>query len=284
MINVCIPWRPQLSCVVRLLMLCLSLTVTQLEAAEKSYSFGIVPQQSATKLARTWIPLLQLLQQKTGISLRFATAPDIPTFEKRLARGKYDFAYMNPYHYTVFHESPGYLAFARQANKLIKGILVVRKDSPYQSVEDLDGQVFAFPAPAAFAATLLVISYLQKMGVHYTAKFVSSHDSVYRAVTGGYVSSGGGIMRTLESVAPQVREQLRVLWESRGYTPHAFAVHPRIPVNTVTLIQQAMLELSEEPSGIAVLEKININKIEKAENHFWDDVRGLNIDSLKMAN
>ena len=265
-------------------MLCLSLTVTQLQASEKSYSFGIVPQQSATKLAKTWIPMLQLLQQKTGVSLRFATAPDIPTFEKRLARGEYDFAYMNPYHYTVFHESPGYLAFAREANKLIKGILVVRKDSPYQSAEDLDGQIIAFPAPASFAATLLVRSYLQKIAVDYTPKFVSSHDSVYRAVTGGYTSSGGGIMRTLESVNPQVREQLRILWESHGYTSHAFAVHPRIPVNTVTQIQHAMLELSAEPSGISALENININKIEKAENHFWDDVRALNIDFLKMAN
>ena len=69
-----------------------------------------MPQQSATKLARTWVPLLRLIQERSGMALRFATAPDIPTFEQRLAAGEYDLAYMNPYHYTVFHESPGFFA------------------------------------------------------------------------------------------------------------------------------------------------------------------------------
>lgn len=80
------------------LLICFLTTTVALAASEKIYSFGVVPQQSATKLAQSWIPLLQELQQLTGVLLRFSTAPDIPTFEKRLAQGQYDFAYMNPYH------------------------------------------------------------------------------------------------------------------------------------------------------------------------------------------
>ena len=147
-----------------------------LQASERIYSFSVVPQQSATKLARIWVPLLQELQAKTGVSLRFVTAPDIPTFESRLANGEYDFAYMNPYHYTVFNQNPGYRALAKQAGKRIRGILVVRKNAAIQSVQDLNGQVIAFPAPAAFAATLLVRAYLNSQGIEQTPKFVSSHD------------------------------------------------------------------------------------------------------------
>ena len=69
--------------------------------------FGVVPQQSATKLAKQWVPLLNYLSEKTGHTIHFATAKDIPTFEQRCANGEYDLAYMNPYHYVVFHESPG---------------------------------------------------------------------------------------------------------------------------------------------------------------------------------
>ncbi|MEO0444096.1 MAG: PhnD/SsuA/transferrin family substrate-binding protein, partial [Pseudomonadota bacterium] len=59
-----------------------------------SYSFGIVPQQSAKKLAQAWTPVLQYLSTKTGIKLQFKTAKNIPEFEKRLADGDYDFSYM----------------------------------------------------------------------------------------------------------------------------------------------------------------------------------------------
>lgn len=254
--------------------------VPTLQASERVYSFSIVPQQSATKLARTWVPLLQELQAKTGVSLRFVTATDIPTFENRLASGEYDFAYMNPYHYTVFHRNPGYQAFAKQAGKRIRGILIVPEDAATQSVHDLNGQVIAFPAPAAFAATLLVRAYLNSQGIEHTAKFVSSHDSVYRAVASNFANSGGGIERTLESVDPLVRSQLRILWKSRGYTPHAFAAHPRVSAQIVDQLQQALLQLHSYPEGLKVLDKVNFKGVEKAHNRDWDDVRDLNIDAL----
>jgi len=93
------------------------------------YTFAVVPQQSASKLARLWTPILKKVGQEAGVILKFKTAPNIPTFEKRLVNSEYDFAYMNPYHYTAFHKKPGYQAIAKAANKRIKGIVVVRKDS-----------------------------------------------------------------------------------------------------------------------------------------------------------
>ncbi len=50
-------------------------------------SFGIVPQQSAAKLARLWTPIFENLSDTTGYRIEFKTAPDIPEFERRLSRG-----------------------------------------------------------------------------------------------------------------------------------------------------------------------------------------------------
>ena len=66
--------------------------------APRVYSFAVVPQQEAGTLARLWSPILQDISQRTAIQLRFSTAPGIPEFERRLAAGVYDFAYMNSYH------------------------------------------------------------------------------------------------------------------------------------------------------------------------------------------
>ena len=248
--------------------------------ADAPYSFAIVPQQSATELARTWGPLLRTLEARTGLRLSFATAPDIPTFEQRLAAGEYDFAYMNPYHYTVFHQRPGYQVLAKEKDRLLKGILVVRADSPVQRLADLAGQTLVFPSPASFAATVLVRAALSQERIAITPKFVASHDSVYLSVAKGLYPAGGGVTRTFENLAPAVRDELRILWTTPGYTPHAIAAHLRVPPAVAERLREAMLGLDGDPAGRAALEGIGFKGIAAAQDTDYDEVRGLRIELL----
>lgn len=249
-------------------------------AAPARLNFGIVPQLSARELARAWIPPLAWLAARSGLGLRFATAPDIPTFERRLAAGEYDFAYMNPYHYTVFAQKPGYRAFAKERNRRLRGVVVVRKDSPLKEMSQLAGRDIAFPAPAAFAATVLVRAELARLGISVTPRYVNSHESVYLNVMQGLFPAGGGIQRTLQTMEPAVRDQLRVLWSTRDYTPHAFAAHPRVPAVQVAALRTAMLEMADEARGRAVLQELGFAGFDTAEDADWADVRALGITTL----
>lgn len=262
------------------LMLCLGFLSP---ASAKEYTFGIVPQQSSTRLAQLWTPVLQKLSQQTGMDIRFATAKDIPTFEKRLAAGEYDFAYMNPYHFTVFNKAPGYIAMAHQSDKRIKGIVVVRKDSTIRNLEELDGQMMAFPSPAAFAATILPIANMEKQGMHITPKYVSSHDSVYMAVSRGLLPAGGGIVRTFNNTNPTVRESLRVLWTSAGHTPHAFAAHPDVANDDREKLARALAGFKDTQEGALLLADLGFTGIQLADDASWDDVRDLDIRNLDAS-
>ncbi|MDH3254398.1 MAG: phosphate/phosphite/phosphonate ABC transporter substrate-binding protein [Acidobacteriota bacterium] len=244
-------------------------------------SFGVVPQQAAAELARGWTPLLEYVGLKCACRLRFETAPDIPTFEARLAAGEYDLAYMNPYHYTVFHRAPGYEAFAKQAGKKIQGIIVVAKDAPYSSVEELAGMTVAFPAPAAFAATVLPKASFRKMGFEVTSTYVSSHDSVYLSVARGLFPAGGGIMRTFNTAPQDVRDLLRILWRTAEYTPHAFAAKPTVAADLLAEIQKSLTSMAESPEGAEILAALGIQALEAAEDSDWDDVRALDINLLQ---
>ncbi len=249
-------------------------------ADEHKFTFGFVPQQSATVLAKRWIPVLREINKSTKLNLVFATAPDIPTFEKRLLQGEYDFAYMNPYHYTVFSEKPGYRAFAKQKDKWITGIIVVAKDSSIESIHDLEGRQLAFPSPAAFAASILTQGLLKQNKVRITPKFVSSHDSVYRAVAAGLMVGGGGIMRTFNTVEKDVSQKLRVLTTTPKYTPHAFAYHPRMKEEVVQVVAQAFYQLAESEQGSNALKMLSFTGVEPAEDQDWNDVREINITHL----
>ncbi|KOO10873.1 phosphate ABC transporter substrate-binding protein, partial [Vibrio xuii] len=147
----------------------------------------------------------------------------------------------NPYHYTVFHQVPGYQAIARQKDKRIKGIVVVHKDSPIQDIAELDKQKMAFPSPAAFAASIIPRAKMEQQGIEIIPSYVSSHDSVYMNVARGFFPAGGGVMRTFNNSAPEIRDQLKVLWTTPTYTPHAIAIHPRVKADTVAKIKAALL-------------------------------------------
>ncbi|MGB5441998.1 MAG: phosphate/phosphite/phosphonate ABC transporter substrate-binding protein [Gammaproteobacteria bacterium] len=251
---------------------------TEAMAKPPPLSFGIVPQQTSSTLLRAWGPLLRYLQEQTGQRFIFRTAPDIPTFEARLAAGEYDFAYMNPYHFTVFNQGDqGYQAVARARDKQIRGILVVRKDSPATMIEDLKNATLAFPSPAAFAASVLPRANLRAKQVPFEVQYVSSHDSVYKAVAGGFFPAGGGIIRTFKATDPKVREQLRVLWTTPPYTPHAIAAHPRVDAAVVSSVQQALVLMDVNEKGRIALENLKIKGLAAAKNSDWDDVRSLQI-------
>jgi len=257
------------------------LLISPLKADEnKVFTFGVVPQQSASKLAKTWGPLMAKITKETGIALRFATAPNIPEFEKRLLAGEYDFAYMNPYHYEVFSKDPGYTAIAKARDKKITGILITRKDSDISDLAQLQDMTLAFPSPAAFAASILPRAEFKNNGISIKTRYVSSHDSVYRGVANGLFPAGGGITRTFNAVDPEIHDQLKILWTSNGYTPHAIASHPSVDAQVAKNVQSALVSIDATDEGKKMLEPLKIKGWQMAIDSDWDDVRALNIQTL----
>jgi len=266
-----------------IVLLCLLLPICawSQNSAEPQYSFGVVPQQSAKRLAQLWSPIFKHIHQQTGIRLRFATAKNIPTFEKQLAEGAYDFAYMNPYHFTVFNQAPGYKAVAVRDKQPIRGILVVRKDSPLTQLSDLAGQRLAFPSPAAFAASVLPRAELNQQNILYDKQYVSSHDSVYLNVAKGLFAAGGGVARTFNNTPVEIREQLKILWNTNAYTPHAIAANPNVDIAVRQKIGGAFSQMHSSAEGKKLLQSIKIkHRFIFAEDSQWDDVRALGIDIL----
>ena len=250
--------------------------------ATDTYIFGIVPQQSAKVLAQKWTPLLRYLEQETGYRIKFATTKNIPTFEARLAKGEYDMAYMNPYHFILYHQESGYQALAKQKDKKVRGILVVHKNSEITSIRDLNGLELAFPSPAAFAASIIPRVTLHNSGINIGARYVSSHDSVYMNVAKGFFPAGGGVIRTFESVSPLIRDELKVIWTSEGFTSHAVARKADLDKAVYQSVLTALLALNSAEDKQTILKAINFKGFEAADNSLWNDIRALDIASMSI--
>jgi phosphonate transport system substrate-binding protein len=237
---------------------------------------GIVPQQAPGELARLWTPVLKYLEEKTGLALQFETAKDVATFDKRMLAGGYDIVYANPLAYAVaLHPRLGYEAFAREKDRKLVGLLVVRKDSRYQSVADLAASELAFPAEAALAASVIPRAQLDKLGIAYTPHYLGSHDSVFLAVAKGLYAGGGGVARTLEMLPGPTKEQLRVLWTSAGLPPHPFAAHPKVSADIVLKLQAALVAMEGDPAGQAILKPLAFTGFMATKDADYEIVRSL---------
>jgi phosphonate transport system substrate-binding protein len=244
--------------------------------AQPSIVFGVVPQQSATKLVQQWQPLLQRWGDLAGVEIKFATARDIPTFEARLMAGAYDIAYMNPYHFTLVNQKPGYTALARAKNKRITGIIVARRGKSV-SLDELQEKTIAFPAPRAFAASIITQSELAQKGIKFTPKYVGSHDSVYLGVLKGLYIAGGGVKRTFESLPSEIKDQLSIIYTTAGYTPHAIAVSNNVDEEITLALRKAISQLNDDPKAQESFTLLNIDGLQLAQDQDWQDVVQLGI-------
>lgn len=244
--------------------------------AQPSIVFGVVPQQSATKLVQQWQPLLQRWGDLAGVEIKFATARDIPTFEARLMAGAYDIAYMNPYHFTLVNQNLGYTALARAKNKRITGIIVARLGKSV-SLDELQDKTIAFPAPRAFAASIITQSELAQKGIKFTPKYVGSHDSVYLGVLKGLYIAGGGVKRTFESLPSEIKDQLSIIYTTAGYTPHAIAVSNNVDEEITLALRKAISQLNDDPKAQESFTLLNIDGLQLAQDQDWQDVVQLGI-------
>ena len=164
--------------------------------------------------------------------------------------------YLNPYHLLRANKSVGYLPIIRDRASL-RGILVVRKDSPVKSPSELAGKTIAFPAPNSMGASLLMRADLSNVfHIQFAPLYVTSHDSVYLHVAKGLAEAGGGVEKTLQEQEGAIKDALKVIYETRPIPSHPEATHPRVPASVAEKVRRAFIEMGAAPGGRELLAKI----------------------------
>lgn len=225
--------------------------------ASNTYTVSVVPQYNGVQLHTEWAPLLARISRDTGLHLQLVLAKSIPQFESTVIAGEPDFVFLNPYHAVMAKKAQNYQPVVRDS-KPLKGVLVVRNDSPFKSLRDLEKRALGFPAPNAFGASLYMRALLAAENVAVQTQYLGTHSNVYRSVLNGSVAAGGGINATLNDEAPEVRAQLRILYQTPESAPHPIAVHPRVPKDVVKQLLDAFLSLAKEPEGQKLLSEVRM--------------------------
>ncbi len=247
--------------------------------AGNKYTFGVVPQFEQRKLYAIWKPIIDDLERRTGLSFELVTTLKIQDFEKEFIKGSFDFVYMNPYHVLKAIPAQGYIPLVRDKAPL-RGVLVVRKDSPVRSMAELNGKVVAFPSPNAISAALLMRADLERLyHIKVTPLYVKTHSSVYLHVVKDLTAAGGGVQKTLQEQGPEIRDALRVLYTTRPVPSHPVAAHPRVSKEHRKKVRRALLNMGAGPEGKELLSRIPMKEITAASMDDYKEMQEWGLDA-----
>jgi phosphonate transport system substrate-binding protein len=226
-------------------------------AGEKKYSFGVVPQATPLVMHSKWAPFLEKLSAALGVKFNLKVYREFESFESDLADGVVDFAFMTPIQQARGTVRDNYIPIVRSTMK-IGGILFVRKDSPINSVEELDNSTIAFVGENN-VCSILVSNLLHKTGeLSYSPVFAGSVDNVAKNVLIGKSQAGAFLDVTMAQQPEEIREQLRILVETQQVPAHPISAHRRVPAAFREQVRQAVLDMSSDPSAAALFKAIGM--------------------------
>lgn len=249
-----------------------------------TYTFSVVPQFKPAQLQQEWNPVIERITRETGIKLKLVIPPSIPKFEAELFKGMPDFSFMNPYQAAIAMKGNAYLPMLRD-QKPLNGIIVVRKDSPYKNIKDLDGKIIGFPAPNAFGASLYVRAKLsEESAIKFTPKYLNNHNLVFKHILLGHVAAGGTVNSALNDEPQDVRDQLTVLYKTPDVASHPIAANSRVPEGVRKSVINSLIGMQQDVEGRAMLKDIRLpNLVDANYASDYQPIEKLNIQKYLVA-
>lgn len=163
-------------------LICLNL-ISSVYAAQP-LKIGVSPNgEDSVALAEIWIPFLQQLEKQSGVKLRFATAPDLLEFNRRVADGDYDLIITNKYLYTIFSHKHNlsYLAeLYRSSKRFAVALIVPQKITQIQS---LQGTLIAVKRDEDSGQIRALDTFLNENNVTAIRDNLPTYDKIFESVS-----------------------------------------------------------------------------------------------------
>jgi len=250
-------------------------------SATREYVFGVHPQRNPKKLRAVFGPLVNYLNSHVqGAHFIFEASRNFAAFDQKLAGRQFDFVLPNPYG-TIKGIKSGYRVFGKMGNDNdLRGLFIVRRDSNIRTVADLRGKTLSFPAPTAFAATLMAKYFLHTHGLNVNrdiqSLYVGSMESSLMNVYQRNVAAGTAYppaWRSFSKDQPQVAAELKVVWETEAMPDNSLMARDDMPQELVQRVAQALFSMHTNDEGRAVLARMDLSMFKPASNESYDPVR-----------
>ncbi|MUG46909.1 phosphate/phosphite/phosphonate ABC transporter substrate-binding protein [Paenibacillus woosongensis] len=255
-----------------------------------------VPSQNADTLEAKAKPLEKLLSDRLGIPVKVSVSTDYNTIIEAMASKKVDVGFLPPTAYVLAKEK-GAADVILQAQRygvqddtgapteelvdFYKAMIIVKKDSPIQSVSDLKGKRIAYQNVTSSAGFVWPAGKLMESGLDplkdVQAITVKGHDQGVLAVLNGDVDAAAifqDARNVVKSDYPTVFEDTRVLAFTEPIPNDTVSIRTDMNAEWSEKIANAFIDIGKDEAGRAIIQEIYSHEgYVKSEDSTFDIVR-----------
>jgi phosphonate transport system substrate-binding protein len=162
-----------------------------------------------------------------------------------------------------------------------RSYLIVGKDSPFRSLEDLQGRSFAFTDPHSNTGYTVPLYWLHQEGRSIKeyfsgTMFTYSHDNSILAVARGLVDGAcvdSLIWEYLAATSPEITDKTRIIRISDPFGIPPLVASRHLDPLVRQELRDALLEMHLDPQGQEILRKLMIERFILPEDAWYDSIR-----------
>jgi len=224
--------------------------------------FGALPRLSPAELQDMYSPLAEYLGKETGEKVTIVVPKDFEAFKAAVKAGRVDIAFANPLIYVQVKEKsniePLALSSEVKSGTRFRGIIIVRKDSGFSTLQDLKGKKFIFVDKD--------ISLLP---------FAKKHDNVTAAVFNKTVDAGGIREDEMDKAKDKLDiSQLRIVAVTDYFPNWPLFATAKLNPGLAAKIKAALLKLKpNDPQNEKILGPARLTGFVPVSDKDYDDLR-----------
>jgi phosphonate transport system substrate-binding protein len=272
------------------------------QQAPSELVFALIPDENASGVVGRWTPFAEYLSKELGTKVSLRIANDYAAIIEGQRAGNIHIAYYGPASYararmTGVKAEPFAIEVNEDGTKGYYSVFYVKKDSPYQKIEDLKGKNLGLVDPNSTSGNNVPRFALDKMGIkpeEFFGKVVytGSHENAVIALSQGTVDvaanwwnseneSNLARMGRKNMVKP---EEFRIIFRSDQIVNSPFAYLTDLPADLKAKIRTAFFSLAQKDK--ALFDKIYEGKRlpwQPVEHAAYEPIIELNkfVDSLR---
>jgi len=257
------------------------------------FRIGYMICNSLSETQERFAPLTAYLTRATGA--RFEPVYlDTMDVEGAFSTGELDFTHTNSILYVILHERHRLRVVAAEKRGTFgartRGVIVVRRDSDIETLDDLRGKRFVFGpqwAPFGFLAEYALLSKAGidpeiDLGYYAIPHGTWKHEKILYSVLYGAFDAGAAPLIDLEEMTADGKiapDDFRVLARSELAPYCTVGASPRLPVKWVDRTREALLALGDQDvvevggERLAVLARAQVTGFESLQDSDYDPLR-----------
>ncbi|OYU48460.1 MAG: phosphonate ABC transporter substrate-binding protein [Rhizobiales bacterium PAR1] len=257
--------------------------------------FAVIPAENAQGVNDRWAPFMAYLSKELGVKVTLRVASDYAAVIEGQKAGQIHIGYYGPASYARATMVGAKIEpFAIEVNQGgVKGyysVFYVKKDSPYQKIEDLKGKNLGLVDPNSTSGNNVPRFALDKMGIEpekFFGKVVmtGSHDNALLALQQGTVdvaanwwnSDDDSNLTRVANKGMVKKDDFRIIFKSEQIVNSPYAYLSDLPADLKTAITAAFMAAPTK-------DKAAFDKLSDGKNEPWQAVTHKDYEPIVQLN